>query len=155
MPRNPAAFAILAGGGIAGTLDIAYAITFSAFRGISPTQLLQLVASGLLGSAAYDGGVPVAALGLILHFLISFAAAAIFYGVARQYWRGLVSHALVSGVLFGLAVFAVMNFVVLPLSAFPHQVRFSLLATGTNLLSHMFFFGVPIAWATRKALTGA
>lgn len=155
MPRNPAAFAILAGGGIAGALDIAYAITFAAFRDMPPTQLLQLVASGLFGSAAYGGGVPVAMLGLILHFLISFAAAAIFYGVARQYWRGLVSHALVSGVLFGLAVFAVMNFVVLPLSAFPHQVRFSLLATGTNLFSHMFFFGVPIAWATRKALTGA
>ena len=85
MPRNPAAFAILAGGGIAGALDIAYAITFAAFRDMPPTQLLQLVASGLFGSAAYGGGVPVAMLGLILHFLISFAAAAIFYGVARQY----------------------------------------------------------------------
>lgn len=152
MRRNPATFAILVGGGIAGALDIAYAIGFSAWRGIPAERLLQLVASGLLGASAYDGGAATALLGLALHFLISLAAAAVFYIVASRYLHGLMRHAVASGVLFGLAVFAVMNFVVLPLSAFPHEVRFTPLATGTNLASHMFLFGVPIALATRRAL---
>lgn len=152
MPRHPAAFAILVGGGIAGALDILYATSFAAWRGMPPEKLLQLVASGLLGNAAYAGGWPVALLGLVLHFLISFIAAGVFYLAARRFLPGLRSHAVLAGAAFGLAVFAVMNFVVLPLSAFPHEVRFSPLATGTNLFSHLFFFGVPIALATRRAL---
>jgi hypothetical protein len=64
----------------------------------------------------------------------------------------LVRHAVVAGLLYGLAVFALMNLVVLPLSAFPHQVKFTGLGPFTNLLSHLFFFGLPIALATRRAL---
>ena len=151
MRLHPLAFAVLVGGGIAGALDIAYAISFAAWRGMPPEKLLQLVASGLLGRAAYDGGWPVAWLGLALHFLMSFAAAGVFYAAARRL-PVLRAHAVVAGVAFGLAMFAVMNFLVLPLSAFPHPVRFTPLATGTNLASHLFLFGVPIALATRNAL---
>ena len=74
----------LAGGLVAGTLDISYAILFSYFRaGISPTRILQSVASGLLGRDAYTGGLPIAALGLALHFLIAFTATAVFFIGAR------------------------------------------------------------------------
>ena len=151
MRRHPAAFAILVGGGIAGALDIAYAIAYAVFRGSTAEHLLQVVASGLLGTAAYDGGSATAALGLACHMAMSLLFAAFFYAVARR-WRGLAFHPWVSGPVYGLGVFGVMNFIVLPLSAFPHEVRFSLVGTGTNLLSHLFFFGLPIALATRRAL---
>jgi uncharacterized membrane protein YagU involved in acid resistance len=151
MPRHPAAFAILVGGGVAGALDIGYAISFAMYRGMTAEHLLQVVASGLLGTAAYDGGTATAALGLACHLAMSFVFAAFFYAVARR-WRELARHPWITGPVYGLGVFAVMNFIVLPLSAFPHEVQFSLLGTGTNLLSHLFFFGLPIALATRGAL---
>ena len=151
MASPPARCAVLVGGGVAGALDIAYAIGFAAWRGMPPETLLQLVASGLLGSAAYDGGTATAVLGLLLHFAIALSAAAVFYAAARR-WSVLRRHALLAGPAFGLAMFAVMNVIVLPLSAYPHPVRFSLLGTGTNLASHLFLFGLPIALATRHAL---
>ena len=54
-------WAVLIGGTIGGTLDILFALTFAAVNGMGPITLLQTVASGLLGEAAYSGGVPVAA----------------------------------------------------------------------------------------------
>jgi len=151
MRRNSAAFAVLVGGLIAGALDITYAVTFSAFHGVPPLRLLQSVASGLLGAAAYEGGVPTAVLGLVLHFLLMLLIAAIFYFASRKL-PALVQRAVLWGALYGFVVYWVMNLVVLPLSAFPGKVRFTspgLLAI--NLFVHMFFIGLPIALAARKA----
>jgi uncharacterized membrane protein YagU involved in acid resistance len=153
MRRNPALFAILVGGAIAGALDITYAIVFSAYRGVAPMRVLQSVASGLLGRAAFDGGVPVAALGLCLHFLIAFTIAAIFYLASRRL-PFLTRRPVVSGILYGIGVYAVMNLVVLPLSAYPPRKSFPLIVIVTGLLVHMFFIGLPIALATRKASAG-
>ena len=151
MPRSPAASAILVGGSIAGALDITYALVFSGFRGVPPTRLLQSVASGLLGSAAFDGGVPTAALGLFLHFCIAFIWATIFC-VATRRLPVLTRHAVISGILYGVFIYAMMNLVVLPLSAFPRKVTFVPIVVATGLLVHMFFIGVPISLATRRAL---
>ena len=68
MNPNSRLRAVLIGGTIGGTLDILFALTFAAVNGMGPVQLLQTVASGLLGEAAYSGGIPVAALGLVGHF---------------------------------------------------------------------------------------
>src|SRR5688500_196854 len=151
MSLRPATCAILLGGGIAGALDIAYAIAFAYYRGSDAMRLLQAVASGWLGQASYDGGWSTAMLGLASHFGMAFVYAAFFYFVARRVdW--LVRHAVVAGLLYGFAVYLLMNLVVLPLSAFPHPVKFTGLGPATNLLSHLFFFGLPIALATRRAL---
>ena len=148
---RPATFAILVGGVLAGALDIAYAIGWAIYRGSDAMHLLQIVASGWLGEAAFAGGWATAALGLASHFGMAFAYAAFFYFVARR-WDWLVRHAVIAGLLYGLMVFLLMNLVVLPLSAFPYPVKFSGLGPATNLLSHLFFFGLPIALATRRAL---
>jgi hypothetical protein len=143
--------AILIGGAIAGACDITYAITFWTFRGVPATRVLQSVASGLLGAPAFKGGLAIAALGLILHFFIAFAAATIFY-LAAKVLPILTRRAILFGILYGLAIFAVMNLVVLPLSAFPRRVTFPLLATTTGLAVHMFLIGLPISLAIRRAL---
>jgi uncharacterized membrane protein YagU involved in acid resistance len=143
--------AVLIGGLIAGALDILFAITFAYVEGgVSPISLLQTVASGVLGEASYQGGVGAAAFGLALHFLISLLLAAA-YVLASQRIGVLTKHPVVAGALFGIGVFLLMRLVVLPLSAFPHPVRFRPLASVLDLLSHMFLFGVPIALAARKA----
>lgn len=150
MKRISAALAILIGGTIAGALDIAYALCWAGFQGTPPTRLLQVVASGLLGDASFTGGTQTAALGLLLHFLMSYLIATIFY-VASGFFPLLTRRPVISGMLFGVIVFLVMRLVVLPLSAFPYPVTFKPLSTATDLLSHMFFFGVPIALAISKA----
>jgi len=143
--------AILIGGAIAGTLDITYAIGFSALRGVPPMRILQSVASGLLGASAFKGGLSTAALGLALHFFIAFSAAAIFY-LASKAIPSLTRHPVVSGLFYGFLIYAVMNLVVLPLSAYPRKVSFPLLVLVTGLFVHMFFIGLPISLAVRRAL---
>jgi hypothetical protein len=153
MRRQSAAYAIVVGGLIAGAIDIIYALTFTILRGGAPTRLLQSVASGLLGSAAFQGGTPTAVLGLVLHFVLMMIIAAIFYVVAARL-RFLISRPILWGGLYGFAVFWVMNLVVLPLSAFPSQVKFAPLFVSTSLIVHAFGIGVPIALASRAALKG-
>ncbi len=146
--------AVLLGGSIAGALDIIFAISFAAYNGATPVRLLQTVASGLLGTAAFTGGVPVAALGLGLHFVMSFLWAGAFLLLAKLV-PALTLRPLVSGIVFGAFVFLAMRLIVLPLSAFPYPVTFKPLATVLDFLSHTLLFGVPIAWAIRKTLLKA
>ena len=141
----------MVGGSIGGALDLAFALTFAAANGVGPLQLLQTVASGLLGSAAYEGGLPVAVLGFAAHFALSYGWAALFVGAAPRVPR-MAARPLLAGLLFGVLVFFAMRLVVLPLSAFPHPVSFKPLAAGLDLLSHMFLFGLPIALAASKAM---
>src|SRR5437660_2085828 len=119
----PALKAVILGGVVAGAFDITYAFIFYGMRGIPATRILQSIASGLLGQASYSGGLASAALGLLLHFCIAIVAAATF-NVLSQRFTWLVQHAFVSGAIFGLCIYAVMNFIVVPLSAFPHKLAF-------------------------------
>jgi len=150
MRRNPAIFAILVGGGIAATLDLTYAIVYSSFRGVAPMPVMQSVASGLLGQPAYEGGAATAALGVCLHYLMAFVIAAIFYFASRRL-SFMTRRAVVSGLLFGACVYVFMNFVVLPLSAFPTQMTYTPVRVAINVLAHMILFGLPIALVTRAA----
>jgi hypothetical protein len=147
--RNRAIAAILTGALIAGTLDLSYAIIFSSFHGVSATRVLQSVASGALGMAAYDGGLPTAVLGTSLHYLIAIAAAAIFFAAGRR-WPLLRQRPVLAGAVFGIGVYVVMSFVVLPLSAYPHPLRFTPSRVAANLLAHMILFGQPIAWSASR-----
>jgi hypothetical protein len=152
MRRQSAAYAIVVGGLVAGLIDITYALGFSALRGVAPTRILQSVASGLLGSPAYQGGSATAALGFVLHFVLMMIIAAIFYIVAARL-RFLIARPVLWGGLYGFAVYWVMNLIVLPLSAFPSQVKFVPIVVITSLIVHAFGIGVPIALASRAALS--
>lgn len=155
MMRRPAVFAIVIGGGIAATLDIAYALTFwFCYRGVAPTQVLHTIAGGLLGlPAARAGGAATALLGLGLHYFIALCMAAAFFIVSRHF-RFLTRQPVATGIGYGVLLYLIMNFVVLPLSALPPHAWKPTLPALTDLCSHMFFVGVPIALAARKARKG-
>ena len=136
--------AILWGGFIAGALDITYAIVEGALSGRPPARTLQSVASGMLGRAAFQGGWGIAALGLVLHFLIALGAATVYYAASRR-MAILVDRAWISGLLFGALVYLAMNRIVLPLSAVPFKTTLQI----PGLLVHMFFVGLPIALSVR------
>jgi len=145
--------AVLIGGSIAAVLDIAFAISYAYSQGTPPVGLLQAVASGVLGEASYSGGAASAALGLVLHFFLSYLFASAYVFASRRI-EALIRSAFVCGVLYGIGVFLIMRLVVLPLSAFPHPVRFTSLGAILDLFSHMLLFGLPIALAARKTAPG-
>src|SRR5262245_46249619 len=148
--RNSAVSAILTACLVAGTLDLTYAIVFSGFHGVPAMRIMQSVASGWLGSAAYQGGVPTAVLGLLSHYFIMFLATTTFYLASRRF-DFLIRRPIISGMVFGLAMYCVMSFVVLPLSAFPHKVKLDdPVLNIANWLVHMFLVGVPISLILRR-----
>lgn len=144
---------ILIGGLIAGVLDITYAFVFSYLRsGRSPAFILKSVASGALGPDAYRGGAKTATLGLAFHFLIALAAAGV-YVLASRVLPFLTTHPIISGMIYGLCVYTVMNCIVLRVSAFratawPWSYPNSVLIGG--LLIHMLGIGLPIALVNRR-----
>jgi len=142
---------LLIGGTIAGALDILFAICFAMSRGSTPERLLQVVASGAFGKPAFDGGTTMAAMGLLLHFVLSFIWTAVFFLAARAR-PAILRRPYLAAIVFGILVFFVMRLVVLPISAFPFPVKFQALGWGADLLSHMFLFAIPITLATRRAL---
>src|SRR5258707_10374072 len=103
------------GGLIAGTMDITAALVVYGHYGLPPIRLLQSVAAGLLGARAYEGGLATALLGLLCHFVIAFGAATVFFLASRSL-SFLVQHAVLSGVLYGVAVFFFFNRLVVALS---------------------------------------
>src|SRR5215213_2426396 len=138
------------GGLIAGTLDICAAFLAAWLRaGVSPVRVLHFVASGLIGRAAFSGGAKTALLGLALHFLIATGAAAVFYLASRK-WLFLIERPIHFGLLYGVAVYLFMNFVVLPLSAVPQRATPTLTSRFIQLLIIMFCIGLPIAAVVRR-----
>ena len=134
---------ILLGGLIAGTFDITYACIFSYVRrGTRPAVILQSVASGVFGQSAFTGGLKMAAMGLLFHFLIATIAAAVYYLASRKI-RILITQAVVCGILFGVCVYLVMNLVVVPLSAAGGRPSFPWPILINGLLIHMLGVGLP------------
>ncbi len=143
---------ILGGGLTAATLDISYAFSIWGLRGVSPVRIGQSIAAGLLGrEAALSGGVATALLGLTLHFLIALVMAAAYFTAATRIPL-LVRRAPACGIAYGLALYGVMTYIVVPLSAIRGGGHAPTYIVITGILVHMVFVGLPIALWTRWAL---
>lgn len=128
-----------------GILDILDAFIFFGLRGVKPVSILQSIASGVLGRASYQGGMRSAALGLLLHFVIAFGVVATYLIVTRLV-PALNRRPLVYGMLYGIAVYVVMNFVIVPMShAALGAGPTPLIVRANGVLIHMFGVGLPAA----------
>jgi hypothetical protein len=136
---------------VAGALDFLDVMVFYGVRNnLPPIRIPQSVAAGLLGKASYQGGAGSALLGTALHFAIMFIAAFVFFELVRRVPLLARSWPL-GAVVFGLGMFCVMNYVVLPLSAAPLPA-YSALTFANQLFAHIVLCGGPIAYfATRAA----
>src|SRR6266496_3791093 len=121
--KSHALAAIFWAGLVSGGLDITAAFVTWAPQGVSPIRILQGIASGLLGAKAFAGGWKTAALGFVCHFFIAFSAATVFY-VASGKLTLMTRRPILSGILYGVAVYLVMYWIVMPLSNF-HKRPFS------------------------------
>lgn len=140
--------AIVWGGAACAILDgIAASVQFG-LKGIKPRRVWQGVASGLLGERAFRQGWGSGSLGLLLHCVIAFSVATVFVVaytqiplLARAYW--------ISGAAYGVLVFVVMNFVVVPVSARAKRPASSQVIVA-QLIIHICFVGLPIAIAANR-----
>ena len=151
LPRPSQAHRAIGWAGLlAGSLDITAAFVVGGLRGRGPVSVLQGIAGGLLGMSSFRGGLATAALGALFHFLIATTAAAVFYLASRK-WKILVKQAIPSGLLYGVAVYIFMYYLVLPISAYHTKIA---LPTMTRLVRdvavHMFMVGLPISLVLRK-----
>lgn len=148
------ASSIALGALIVGVLDAADATLFSAlYRGAPPGRVWQSVASGALGRAAFDGGTATVALGLAFHFFIA-ACVVVTYVLASRRWPVLARRWIVLGPLYGLVVYAVMNLVVIPLSAIGPVVP-APAAFINGILIHLVGVGLPSGRAAARVATAA
>jgi len=147
-----AAMFVLAGGLVAGALDITYAWAFWTLKaGVSAQRIFQSVAQGLLGRESFRGGAATAALGLFLHFFIAITMAVVYYFVARR-WALLYKHPLLCGAAYGLVLYGVMNYIVVPLSAAGSGSPGNRLWIGLSIVAHMVLIGIPIAIFSSRAI---
>jgi hypothetical protein len=130
--RNPLLFAWA----LCGTLDIVYASVWSVLAGSDP--------------GAADWGLGGALAGLGTHYAIMGAMVAFWFAAVRRapalrepWW--------LTGTIYGVILYLVMNALVLPLrfgTPFPPA---DLVKGAVALFPHIFFIGLPLAWLTRKA----
>jgi hypothetical protein len=135
--------AIFWAGSVCGLMDITAAFITWSFHGVSPFRILQAIASGLLGPSSFHGGWPTALLGAVCHFSIAFSAATVFY-LASHKLLFLAHHPILSGIAYGVAVYLVMYWIVIPLSRLQPS-PFSLSRTALAIVTHIFCVGLPIS----------
>ncbi|MDR0183336.1 hypothetical protein [Lysobacter arvi] len=141
------------GGLLAGTLDLVYATGFWALRDVPAQRILQSIAAGALGRAAFAGGWTTALLGLSLHCLIA-AAMGLAYAFAARDVPALRDRPWRYGALYGLVLYAFMNFVVVPLSASPRGGALPMSWVAWSVVAHVVLVGWPCAWFARRGWDG-
>ena len=135
---------------VCGALDAIAASTQAATLGLSAQRVFQGVASGILGPPSFEKGWRSGILGLALHFVIACIISTV-YVLASLRLPFLLQHPLIAGGLYGVAVFVVMLFIVLPLSRRPKR-PFNLKFALTQLLIHIVIVGWSIALSARYFL---
>jgi hypothetical protein len=135
----------------AGTLDLLSAFVFSAMNGHGPIRVLQSVASGPFGPTMMDGGAEAAALGLLVHYTLMTVMVTVFVLAATRL-PILLRQPVLAGLAYGLGLYLVMYWIVLPLrypAVFPQT---GLWQMGNALFSHLICVGLPIGLITARFL---
>ena len=145
--RPNLAVAILTGGLVAGAVDL-FAATLIYHAPLD--VICKSVAGGLLGAkAAQAGGTQTVLIGAACHFAIMTAIAAI-YVLASRRLPMLVKQPLIFAPLYGAAMYAVMNYVVVPLSAIGPRPTPPLPILAQAVALHMFILAPIIVFAAVK-----
>ncbi|MGH9908207.1 MAG: hypothetical protein ACRD8U_21775 [Pyrinomonadaceae bacterium] len=144
---RPRAFdTIVYGGLVVGILDGMFALIFyGLIMGAQPLRIFQSVAAGLLGrAAAFEGGIRTFLIGLLLHFVVASCIAAVYF-IATLRLPVLIRYAVVSGLIYGMIAYLVMNQVVVPLSAIGRRPAMPRLPVFlTEIIGHALLVGLPL-----------
>ena len=149
----PVSRAILYATLVVGVLDASDGVVFLGLHGTNPIQVLQYIASSLLGARSFSDGFASAGLGLVVHFAIALVVAAIYILASRRV-AVLQTQWVFFGLLYGAAVWTTMNLVVLPFTAVVHG-PLTTAAVVNGVIGHALFVGIPSAFFAKKVQAGA
>lgn len=133
-----------------GTLDLLFAWGYWAGKGVTFTDILHSIAAGWYGKASREMGATSAVVGALSHYAIMFVIVLVYWIEARRI-RSLRAHPWPCGLIYGLGVYTVMSFVVLPLSAAGSPDFGNTPWVAASIAMHMLI-GVLSALAARRAL---
>ena len=134
---------------LAGTLDITFAcLQAYIVRGTTPLIVLQYIASGAFGKAAFAGGWLMPLLGLLFHYIIAYSFTALFfiiYPAVKFFSKNIV----LTAIIYGIFIFIAMNMVVLRFTKVPpitFHLDKALIATGILIVA----IGLPVSYFARR-----
>jgi hypothetical protein len=142
MKRSQALRTIVLAWLIVGVLDITSAFVIATLKGTGSVRMLQGIASGLVGPRSFDNGLVTAGLGLAIHFFIALVVVSVFFVASRKI-NFLTRQPFLSGLVYGIAVYLFMYWVVIRL-VFPNAHP-SLSRDVTAVIIHMTLIGLPTA----------
>ncbi|HEY6503775.1 MAG TPA: hypothetical protein VIZ28_07375 [Chitinophagaceae bacterium] len=129
---------------LAGTLDIAAAIIkYYIEKGKGPAPIFKFIASGVFGKEAFSGGRLMIVWGVVFHFMIAFIFTVVLFLIYPLVIKW-IKNKFVTGILYGLLVWVIMNQAVLPLShtpKFPFDITQAIIAA----LILISMIGLPVA----------
>lgn len=115
-------------------------------------SMFRTIAAGILGPASAQGGVPAACLGLIAHVTMA-SSFVLVYTLAAMRMPGLLRRPIAYGVPYGVGLYVVMNFVVMPLSRIGRSPSFAHPGPiAMSVLVHMLFGVICVVFARRALL---
>ncbi len=128
-----------------GILDILDAALFWGLSmGVGPVDVLQGIASGLVGSEAYHGGMPAAVLGAVLQYCSFFCLLGVSQLLTGRF-PVFAERPMAFGLAYGLASFVVVHYLLLPLTSFHIVAGFYPGVFANALLAQTVFIGLPSA----------
>ena len=137
---------IVGAGLLAGTLDAIAAIVV---YGADPAGMFRFIASGAFGAGqAFSAGSIMVFWGILFHYFIALSWAALFFFVYPVF-PFLRKNKYITGLLYGVFVWVMMNRVILPLSQIP-QRPFNLNGALIGATILMIAVGLPIALLTHR-----
>jgi hypothetical protein len=141
---------VLITGIIAGLADIMGAtISFMMSGGSNPVRILQYIASGVYGKAAFDGGTGMAILGFLFH-MFNAMAFTLFFFIIYPTLRKISENPYVWIVVYGAAVWTVMNKIVVPLSNVTRLGTPTLRGMAIQMGILIICIGIPVVIGARR-----
>ena len=137
---------IIRAGLIVGTLDITSAFIYYMIKSGKSDfwVVLKFVASGAFGKSASADGSLMIALGLVFHFIIAFSFTILFFLLYPKLTI-LSKNRIITGIVYGLFIWAFMNLVVVPLSSVVHR-PFKLVGVLINMAILVVLIGIPLSF---------
>lgn len=141
---------ILLTGLLAGTLDILAAfLSFYLINGGMPITILHYIAAAVFGMEAFQGGAPMALMGLFFHYIIAMGWTTLYFTVYPYLSNVLSKNKYLSGIAYGAFVWLCMNLVVVPLTGLK-TAPFDAAKAGLQMAILMVCIGLPIALRAHK-----
>jgi len=134
---------------LVGILDIAAAmLSFYISTGKSPLIVLKFIASAVTGPSAYADGTTSILLGLALHFSVAFLFTLFFFLVYKPLHL-FQFNTLLTGVLYGIFIWVVMNQLILPMTSVKQQ-PFKWLEAVKAIIILITMIGLPLSLMLKK-----